>query len=184
MRVDGNSSAAGRNPPRHRERAARNETTEDDMRFVVLVKASEASEAGVLPSQALLAAMGAFNEKMVRAGVLLAGERLAAEFERLAFALGAWENRGYRRTLRPDGGARFRLLAHTARLESGSSSPHVARTIRGRHERRDSTGVRGRGLRRGLYPRASGTRRTPTSSDRGKRAVDATLRWTRHGCWV
>jgi hypothetical protein len=46
------------------------------MRFVVLVKASEASEAGVLPSQALLAAMGAFNEEMVRAGVLVAGEGL------------------------------------------------------------------------------------------------------------
>ena len=46
------------------------------MRFMVLVKASNESEAGALPSQELLAAMGQFNEEMAKAGVLLAGEGL------------------------------------------------------------------------------------------------------------
>ena len=46
------------------------------MRFMVLVKASKDSEAGVLPGKELLAAMGAFNEQMAKAGVMLAGEGL------------------------------------------------------------------------------------------------------------
>lgn len=46
------------------------------MRFMVLVKADEKSEAGVMPSPELVAAMGEFNEEMARAGVLLAGEGL------------------------------------------------------------------------------------------------------------
>jgi hypothetical protein len=46
------------------------------MRFMVMVKATAESEAGVLPSQELLAAMGKFNEELVRAGVMLAGEGL------------------------------------------------------------------------------------------------------------
>ena len=48
------------------------------MRFIVMVKATEESEAGVLPSQEMLAAMGAYNEELVKAGVLLAGEGLHA----------------------------------------------------------------------------------------------------------
>jgi hypothetical protein len=46
------------------------------MRFMVLVKASEESEAGVLPSQELLTEMGKYNEELANAGVLLAGEGL------------------------------------------------------------------------------------------------------------
>jgi hypothetical protein len=46
------------------------------MRFMMLVKASKESEAGALPSKELLAAMGQFNEEMVRAGVMIAGEGL------------------------------------------------------------------------------------------------------------
>jgi hypothetical protein len=48
------------------------------MRLMVIVKASKESEAGVLPSQQLLAEMGKFNEELVKAGVLLAGEGLQA----------------------------------------------------------------------------------------------------------
>ena len=48
------------------------------MRFMVIVKASKASEAGVLPSAELLAAMGKFNEELVKAGIMLAGEGLQA----------------------------------------------------------------------------------------------------------
>ncbi|MGY1703426.1 YciI family protein [Geodermatophilus sp. SYSU D00697] len=46
------------------------------MRFMVIVKASEASESGVLPTEQELAEMGAFNEQLVKAGVMLAGEGL------------------------------------------------------------------------------------------------------------
>ena len=46
------------------------------MKFIVIVKASEASEAGVMPSEKLLADMGRFNEELVKAGILLAGEGL------------------------------------------------------------------------------------------------------------
>ena len=48
------------------------------MRFMVIVKANKDSEAGVLPSQEILAKMGAFNEELVKAGVMLAGEGLHA----------------------------------------------------------------------------------------------------------
>lgn len=48
------------------------------MRFMVLVKANEDSEAGALPSKELLAAMGKYNEELVKAGVLLAAEGLHA----------------------------------------------------------------------------------------------------------
>jgi hypothetical protein len=46
------------------------------MRFMVMVKADKNSEAGVMPSEQLLADMGKYNEKLVKAGVLLAGEGL------------------------------------------------------------------------------------------------------------
>jgi hypothetical protein len=46
------------------------------MRFMMLVKASKESEAGMLPSKELIAAMGNFNEEMAKAGVLIAGEGL------------------------------------------------------------------------------------------------------------
>ena len=46
------------------------------MRVMVLVKASKSSEAGEMPSTELLTAMGAFNERLVEAGVMLAGEGL------------------------------------------------------------------------------------------------------------
>ncbi len=47
------------------------------MRVMVIVKASKDSEAGVMPSQEELARMGQYNEELVKAGVMLAGEGLA-----------------------------------------------------------------------------------------------------------
>jgi hypothetical protein len=46
------------------------------MRFMVMVKANEDSEAGILPDEKILAEMGKFNEELVKAGVMLAGEGL------------------------------------------------------------------------------------------------------------
>jgi hypothetical protein len=46
------------------------------MRFMVIVKASKESEAGEMPSEQILAEMGKYNEQLVKAGVMLAGEGL------------------------------------------------------------------------------------------------------------
>jgi hypothetical protein len=46
------------------------------MRFMVIVKATKESEAGQMPSQELLSAMGNYNEELVKAGIMLAGEGL------------------------------------------------------------------------------------------------------------
>ncbi len=46
------------------------------MRFMVMVKATKESEAGVMPSTELLAEMGKYNEELVKAGIMLAGEGL------------------------------------------------------------------------------------------------------------
>jgi hypothetical protein len=60
------------------------------MRVMVLVKADENSEAGVMPSTELLADMGKFNEELVKAGVMLAGEGLhpSSKGKRVRFAGG------------------------------------------------------------------------------------------------
>jgi hypothetical protein len=46
------------------------------MRFIVMVRATKGTEAGAMPSEKLLADMGRFNEELVKAGVMLAGEGL------------------------------------------------------------------------------------------------------------
>ena len=46
------------------------------MRFMVIIKATKDSEAGVMPSEQLLTEMGKFNEELVKAGIMLAGEGL------------------------------------------------------------------------------------------------------------
>jgi hypothetical protein len=58
------------------------------MRVMVMVKASAESEAGKMPKQELLAAMGSFNEELVKAGVMLAGEGLhpSAKGKRVRFS--------------------------------------------------------------------------------------------------
>ena len=57
------------------------------MRVLVIVKASKESEAGILPSTAQLAEMGRFNEELVKAGIMLAGEGLhsSAKGKRIRF---------------------------------------------------------------------------------------------------
>ncbi len=60
------------------------------MRFMVLVKANKDSEAGAMPSRELIEAMGKFNQELVKAGVMLAGEGLHASSKgaRVRFAGG------------------------------------------------------------------------------------------------
>ncbi len=58
------------------------------MKVMVMVKATPSSEAGTMPSPALLAAMGRFNEQLVKAGVMLAAEGLrpSSQGKRVRFA--------------------------------------------------------------------------------------------------
>lgn len=58
------------------------------MRVMVMVKATKDSEAGVMPSEQLLAEMGKYNEELVKAGIMLAGEGLhpSAKGKRVRFA--------------------------------------------------------------------------------------------------
>jgi hypothetical protein len=60
------------------------------MRVMVIVKATKNSEAGVMPTEKLLADMGKFNEELVKAGIMLAGEGLhpSSEGKRVRFASG------------------------------------------------------------------------------------------------
>jgi len=60
------------------------------MRVMVIVKATKNSEAGVMPSEELLAAMGKYNEELVKAGVMLGGEGLhpSAKGQRVLFSGG------------------------------------------------------------------------------------------------
>jgi hypothetical protein len=60
------------------------------MRVMVIIKATKNSEAGIFPSEELLAAMGKYNEELVKAGVMLAGEGLhpSARGKRVTFAGG------------------------------------------------------------------------------------------------
>jgi hypothetical protein len=62
-------------------------------RFMVIVKASKNSEAGVLPSQNLLAEMGKFNEDLSKAGVLAFTPELQAQEERLRAEIRKGESR-------------------------------------------------------------------------------------------
>ncbi len=48
------------------------------MRFMIIVKATKESEAGIMPSQELMTAMGNYNEELAKAGVLITGEGLQA----------------------------------------------------------------------------------------------------------
>src|SRR5499433_3901618 len=60
------------------------------MRVIVLIKANDKTEAGVMPSEKLLAEMGKFNEELVKAGVMLAGDGLrpSSAGKRVQFAAG------------------------------------------------------------------------------------------------
>ena len=89
----------GRSRPRHKEAA---------MKVMVIVKATKNSEAGAMPSEQLLAAMGNYNEELVKAGIMLAGEGLhpSVKAKRIKFSGGtrrlstkSWELHGHLRPI-------------------------------------------------------------------------------------
>ena len=153
------------------------------MRFMILVKANKDTEAGVLPSTELLAAMGKFNEELVKAGVMLAGEGLqpSSKGARVRFS-------GSKRTV-VDG-----PFAETKELVAGfwlwqvrskdEAIEWVKRApMRGGGGDRDPPGVRGRGFRRGSSRPSCASRRSGCASrlasvrpetggvDRGRRGL-------------
>ena len=73
------------------------------MRVMVMVKATKESEAGVMPSEELLTAMGKYNEELVKAGVMLAGEGLhpSSKGARVRFAATASGRSSTARSPRP-----------------------------------------------------------------------------------
>ena len=123
------------------------------MRFMILVKATKDSEAGVMPSERLLTEMGQFNEELVKAGVMLAGEGLhpTSKGARVRFS-------GNKRTVIDGPFAETKELIAGYWLwqcksqrggdRVGQALPQsVQRGWRGR----DSPGVRGGGFRRRVY---------------------------------
>src|SRR5687768_6404262 len=74
-RLDRRVSERGQGPRAERSKA-QEQTRGGVMRFMVIVKATAESEAGVMPSTELMAAMGNYNEQLVKAGIMLAGEGL------------------------------------------------------------------------------------------------------------
>ena len=87
------------------------------MRFMILVKADKNSEAGVLPDQKLLADMGKYNEELVKAGVMLAGEGLQPSSKGARVRFSGDKRIVRRRTLLRDQGADRRLLDTPGEIE-------------------------------------------------------------------
>ena len=124
------------------------------MRFMVMVKATKDSEAGVLPDEKLLADMGKFNEELAKAGVLLAGEGLqpSSKGARVRFS-------GTKRTVIDGPFAETKELIAGFWLWKVKSREEAIEWVkrcpnpfpdRGVGDR-DSPGVRGRGFRRRVH---------------------------------
>ena len=80
------------------------------MRVMVIVKASKNSEAGIMPSEKLLADMGKYNEELVKAGIMLGGDGLQPSSKSETHPDGRQQAHGRRRTIRRDKRAGRRLL--------------------------------------------------------------------------
>src|SRR5262249_21422602 len=133
------------------------------MRVIVLIKANDKTEAGVMPSEALLTEMGKYNEELVKAGVMLAGEGLHPSSK------GARVNCSRGKITVTDGPftetkeliAGFWIWQGEVSGEgdgSGAGHPQPGRSGR---RGRNSPGVRGVGFRRRVHSRTQGARRAP-----------------------
>jgi hypothetical protein len=87
---------------------------------MVIIKANQDTEAGLMPSEQLLSEMGKYNEELVKAGVMLAGEGLhpSSKGKRVKFSGGKADCN--RRTLHRGEGADCRLLALASQLAGRS----------------------------------------------------------------
>ncbi len=90
------------------------------MRFMMLVKANNDSEAGVMPSEQELAEMGQYNEELVKAGVLLAGEGLHPSGKGARVRFSGGRPTADRRAFHRSEGADRRLLDHPREVQRRS----------------------------------------------------------------
>ena len=107
------------------------------MRVMVMVKATEDSEAGVMPTTELFEAMGRFNEELIKAGVLLSGDGLkpSSQGKRVAFD-------GPSRTVAPAlGGPNPGWLAGAATLAGGAANAADSARIASSTEAKRSSGI-------------------------------------------
>jgi hypothetical protein len=138
------------------------------MRVMVLIKADKDTEAGVMPSEQLLTEMGAYNEALVKAGVMLAGEGLqpSVKGKRVKFS-------GDKRTVIDGpftetkelvaGFWLWQVRSMDEAVEWVKRCPNPTGTgVSGR----DPAGVRGRGLRRGVHARVACAGRATARADR------------------
>ena len=89
------------------------------MKVMVIVKATRASEAGQMPSEQLLSDMGKFNEELVKAGIMLAGEGLHRVEQAGVVRFSGKGRAVIDRPLRRDQGAHRRLLAVESVIAAG-----------------------------------------------------------------
>jgi len=90
------------------------------MRFMILIKATRDSEAGVMPDEKLLTDMGKFNEELVKAGVMLAGEGLHPTSKGARVKFSGKKRTVDRRSVRRDQGIDRRLLDLAGEIEGRS----------------------------------------------------------------
>ena len=134
------------------------------MRFMVIVKATKETEAGEMPSEKLLTEMGRFNEELVKAGVMLAGEGLhpTSKGARVKFSE---SNRTV--TNGPFGEAKDLIAGFWLwKVKSKEEAIEwVKRCPNPTGAERDSAGIRGGGLRGRAHSRAAGAGAAPARPD-------------------
>jgi hypothetical protein len=130
------------------------------MKVMIIVKATRASEAGQMPSQQLLTDMGNFNEELVKAGVMLAGDGLHPSKKGARVRFSGKDRMvidgPFAETKETDRG----LLALEGRLAAGGDrlGQALPQSARRRMRDRDPPGVRGRRFRRGPDARVARAR--------------------------
>ena len=107
------------------------------MRFMVIVKASKDTEAGVMPSTEMLTAMGKFNEEMVKAGVMEAGEGLHPTSKGARIKYSGKQPGPEPRSVRRDQRSRRRLLADQGQIAGRGDRLDEARAVRRRRRNRN-----------------------------------------------
>ena len=147
------------------------------MRCMVIVKATKDSEAGIMPDEKLLTDMGKYNEELVKAGIMLAGEGLhpSSKGARVRFS-------GDKRTVIDGPFAETKELIAGFWLWQVKSLDEAIEWVKrcpnpdaGRERDRDSPGVRGRRFRRSLHARVARTGRSHPRANREAEQVSNAL---------
>jgi hypothetical protein len=136
------------------------------MRCLVIVKANKDSEAGVMPNQKILEAMGKFNEELAKAGVMLAAEGLhpRSKGKRVKFSGGKTTvtDGPFTETKELIAG----LLAMASAIHGRSHRMAKTQPLRRRSRNRNPPRLRSRRLRRRIHPRTPPTRRPHPPANR------------------